>query len=311
MLTASVIIPTYNRPKDLEVALLSILEQTHKPEEILIIDDGNLGRMPMQKEFEDKNIHCIYRKKDTPGLTKSRNLGISLAKGDIILFFDDDVKLMPDYIEKVMTVYEADAEKKIGGISGIILNCKPLSLSHKVRLIYDSFFLVSSFTEGKVLSSGFCTDFGSTPFPIKELMQVDFLMGVAAFRREVFSQFQFSEKYKGYGLGEDKDFSRAIAKNYQLFVEPAAQFYHYESPTMRINLYERGYQFILGRYFFFKDHVYESPWQWLAFWYAITGYTLFRMLIATCKMDVTEWQRVKGIFKAIQNILLQHPSLTA
>ena len=64
MFKSSVVnIPTYNRPDDLNLALLSILEQSQKQTEVVIIDDGNLGTMPLKNRFEELGIQCMYPKK--------------------------------------------------------------------------------------------------------------------------------------------------------------------------------------------------------------------------------------------------------
>ena len=96
----SVIIPTYNRPEDLKNCIRSILNQSVKPDEVIVIDDGNLPEFPLLKECKDTGIHCIFHKKNIPGLTASRNAGVKLSTGDIIFFLDDDVELLSGYIKK-------------------------------------------------------------------------------------------------------------------------------------------------------------------------------------------------------------------
>jgi len=100
-LRTSVIIPTYNRPDDLEKCVESIIIQTVRPDELIIVDDGDLQKQPLQQSCEEAGIGYIYFRKDKPGLTASRNAGIKLAGGDIVFFFDDDVVLFPDYVEQI------------------------------------------------------------------------------------------------------------------------------------------------------------------------------------------------------------------
>ena len=116
MLKSSLIIPTYNRPKELSDCMDSVLKQTVLPDEVIIIDDGNLGEIPYEKACQNKGIHTIYYKKDTPGLTKSRNKGVELSSGDIILFLDDDVILFPDYIEQILAGYDENTS----GVGGLV-----------------------------------------------------------------------------------------------------------------------------------------------------------------------------------------------
>ena len=62
----SIIIPTYNRPNDLNKCLQSVLEQTVIPNEIVIVDDGRLEELPLANEIKGKGIDCIYIKKRGP-----------------------------------------------------------------------------------------------------------------------------------------------------------------------------------------------------------------------------------------------------
>ncbi len=98
----SVVIPTKDRPLDLDQCINSILSQTFPPEEIIIIDDGELSENFIEKiknKIKEKEIICKYIRKKIPGLLISRNLGASKSENSIVLFLDDDVILNKDYIE--------------------------------------------------------------------------------------------------------------------------------------------------------------------------------------------------------------------
>jgi len=84
----SVIIPTYNRVELLKKAINSVLTQTYKNFEIIIID--NYSNDDTQEVVENfKNIKIIYQKIHNQGIIgKSRNLGIKLSKGKWVAFLD-------------------------------------------------------------------------------------------------------------------------------------------------------------------------------------------------------------------------------
>jgi len=301
----SIIIPTYNRPRDLEKCIHSVTLQTIKPYELIIVDDGNLTQLPFKAECEDKGIQYIYFKKNIPGLAASRNLGVGLSHGDIIFFLDDDVVLTPNYIEEILKVYHIDANHSVGGVGGVIINHKPLKIRDHIRRLFEIFFLISGLSEGKVLPSGFCANFGSTGRKIRKNSQVDFLSGgVSSFRKEIFGEFRFdNERYLNYGMGEDKDFSYRVSKRYKLIVSPMAKLWHFESQQMRINSLREGKMFILDRYSFFSRYVKKGWWSKVLFSYALLGYILARIFAFIIYPNKMKAQRLIGIFSALKDIL--------
>jgi len=301
---SSIIIPTYNRPFELRNCIKSLLDQTIKPFEIIIVDDGSLSEFPFEKECTDAGIQYRYLKKHKPGLTASRNEGIKLATGDIIFFLDDDVVLFPDYIEEILKIYRSDKEGLIGGVGGFIANRRPVKFSHCLRRIFDIFFLVSGFNEGEVLPSGFTTNFGIKIIPSKKIREVDFLHGCAmSFRKEIFVDFSFdTDRYQNYGLGEDQDFSYRVSRKYKLFINPKATLLHLESPQMRPDKKNMGRMFVLNRYLFFRKNVKKHWWDWALFFYALFGYTLDRMIILLFSPTKEHFDRLRGILGAVREI---------
>jgi len=253
MLKTSVIIPTFNRPAGLINCIQSILAQSKKPDEVIIIDDSALPAPALQKECTERGIYYLYIKKEKPGLTESRNVGAKVAQGDIIFYFDDDVILSSEYIEEVLKVYEEDQEKSFGGVEGVMSNITSLTAFQHLRKIFHMIFLTVGLKEGKVLPSGFVTDFGTKGVPLKKVQEVDFFHGCAmSFRKEIFQEFSFDEKkYQGYGLGKDQDFSYRVSKKYKLIVTPRARVWHLESEKMRPYQERIGRNLMIHRFVFF------------------------------------------------------------
>ncbi|XPV75086.1 MAG: glycosyltransferase family 2 protein [Desulfovibrio sp.] len=303
MLTSTIIIPTYNRPGDLNNCVASLLAQTRLPEEVVVVDDGDLPGFPLEAECRAAGIRCVYMQKDVPGLTESRNVGVSLATQEIIFFLDDDVVLEPEYVAEILRVYEQDKSGRIGGVGGVMANKKPLGVLQKIRRVVNILFFVSGWREGRVLPSGFCSDFGTTPFPLSGEAEVDFLDGgVCSYRHEVFDHFSFTDHYRKYGFGEDKDFSYSVSRRYTLVLTPLARLDHLESAVMRPDLRTWGRKFIMGRYLFFRKYVYTGWWSLLFFGWAVFGYTLDRLTIALLMRSGSEWDRVCGIGDAVRLI---------
>ena len=108
----SIIVPVYNVRKYLEDALLSVIHQTYKNLEIIIIDDGsNDGSEIICDEYvrKDNRIKVIHQKNG--GLSAARNTGLDNATGEFIAFIDSDDIFHPEMIQRMlysMLFYKAD-----------------------------------------------------------------------------------------------------------------------------------------------------------------------------------------------------------
>lgn len=104
----SVIIPTYNRRSYLKQALDSVLVQTSPCNEVIIVDDGSVdGTGEFVSAYSSKTPHPLrYFYQDNKGAAAARNLGISVAEGDILCFLDSDDYFLPEKIEMQKKVLE-------------------------------------------------------------------------------------------------------------------------------------------------------------------------------------------------------------
>ena len=105
----SVIIPTYNRAYILHKAIESVLSQTFKDIELIVIDDASTdGTSELVKSYAKKSkIPVIYWKnKKRLGPAASRNKGIKLAKGRFIAFLDSDDWFLPEKLEKQVKFFQ-------------------------------------------------------------------------------------------------------------------------------------------------------------------------------------------------------------
>lgn len=90
----SIIVPIYNSEKYLNKCIDSLINQTEKNIEIILVNDGSTDNSEkIIKEYKDKRIK--YYKNKNQGIGKTRNFGIEQATGSYIMFVDSD-----DYIEK-------------------------------------------------------------------------------------------------------------------------------------------------------------------------------------------------------------------
>lgn len=106
----SVIVPCYNVSKYIKICIDSILKQTFKDLELIIIDDGSDDNLELIiKEYRDDRITYLFQKNS--GVSMARNTGLMHAKGEFITFVDPDdyidIRTYSDLINK-MEAYNAD-----------------------------------------------------------------------------------------------------------------------------------------------------------------------------------------------------------
>lgn len=107
MKKVSIIIPVYNSEKYISKCLDSVLNQTYKNIEILVINDGSKDNsINILKEYEKKDKRIILIDKENEGVSKTRNLGINKASGEFIMFIDNDDYIDKDYIFNYMNNYK-------------------------------------------------------------------------------------------------------------------------------------------------------------------------------------------------------------
>jgi len=102
----SIIMPTYNRLHLIGNAIRSILNQTYKDFELIVVDDCPEKRAEeVVKKFKDKRIIYVKHEQQKGGAA-ARNTGIRIARGDFIGFIDDDDEWLPKKLEIQMKKFK-------------------------------------------------------------------------------------------------------------------------------------------------------------------------------------------------------------
>ena len=103
----SVIIPVYNVEKHLNKCLDSIINQTYKNLEIIIINDGSKdASAEICREYAEKDNRIVFVSRENRGVSATRNEGIELAHGDYFSFIDADDYLELDAYEYLLNIVE-------------------------------------------------------------------------------------------------------------------------------------------------------------------------------------------------------------
>ncbi len=105
--TISVIMPVFNAEKTLKKSVDSVLDQSFKELELIMIDDGSTdssGKICDDYALVDKRIKVIHQKNS--GVSNARNTGIRVAKGEYIIFLDSDDEMDLNLIEDNLKIIE-------------------------------------------------------------------------------------------------------------------------------------------------------------------------------------------------------------
>ncbi len=128
-LRVSVIVCTRDRPACLAATLHSLYAQTTVPFELVIVDQSVSPEHAKQTQDEfavpfairPRGMRFIYdHSLEGASLSHARNRGKELARGDIVLFIDEDVVLEPHFIEEIVKVYQDDDQ--LDGVSGTVID---------------------------------------------------------------------------------------------------------------------------------------------------------------------------------------------
>lgn len=143
MKKVTVIVPVYNAEENIRKCIKSIINQTYKNFELLIINDGSTDHsldIIHYYEKQHKNIRVIDKKNE--GVAKTRNLGIEKAHGEYIMFVDNDDYLDENYLkEHIQTIINSDFDIVISGYRRINSELKILH-TEKLKDTYWSKFII-------------------------------------------------------------------------------------------------------------------------------------------------------------------------
>lgn len=99
MIFFSVVIPSHQRQGIIHRAINSVVHQTFKDFEIIVVDDGSLPALVLPSEIEGIPIRT-FRHEQAKGEGAARNAGVEIARGKYIVFLDDDDEFLPDYLSE-------------------------------------------------------------------------------------------------------------------------------------------------------------------------------------------------------------------
>lgn len=136
----AVIIPAYNVQAYVSDALQSLHEQSVRPDEIIIIDDGSTDGTPQVLEKFSFKARVVRVSTRNRGQGSARNLGLHLAASDYVYFFDADDVLDPDFVKRVKNDIRAHGRPDMLLFSGAAFLDNPEQAEQFTLLNYDRGF---------------------------------------------------------------------------------------------------------------------------------------------------------------------------
>lgn len=123
MSLVSIIVPIYNKEKELALCIQDIQQQTYTNLDVILVNDGSTdssGRIAEQLKETDERIRVIHQ--ENQGVSVARNVGIQVAKGDFIAFVDPDDRIDLLLIERLLTAAVKTQSQIVSCCAKIIVN---------------------------------------------------------------------------------------------------------------------------------------------------------------------------------------------
>ncbi len=201
----SIIVPVYNRPDEIAELLGTLISQTFKDFEVIVVEDGStIACKEEVLSFRDQ-LNISYYKKKNEGQGFARNFGYEKASGDYLIVFDSDCLIPEHYLESVDRYLKEEWVDAYGGPDTFHDSFTPLQKA--ISYTMTAGITTGGLRGGKSRVSGFHPR--------------SFNMGIS---REV---FQKTKGYKIPFMGEDMEFSRRIMQSgFKTALFPKAFVYH-------------------------------------------------------------------------------------
>ena len=118
MVTLSIIIPVYNLELYIRRCLNSVIEQTYKELEIIVVNDGSKdGSLKILEEYASKDSRVQVIDKENGGVTSCRRVGLEQAQGEYVFFLDGDDWLENETLDRLYSCAKAkNAEIVLGNV---------------------------------------------------------------------------------------------------------------------------------------------------------------------------------------------------
>ena len=309
-LTISVVTPTLRRPNEVEGMVKNICRQQYLPSEIILVDGAPNHETQTQSVVKkiNKNLpfNILYIRK-TGGTAVQRNSGIEAAKGKLICFIDDDIRLENDFFKIILSYFQDSIYSDVGGIVGYRTNETICPKNHRRWIWYKRLGIYKSFEPGRYdYQTGYPIN-ANLQSPFRGAKEVDFMTtACAVWRREVMDNgLRFDKFFKDYGIMEDAHFSLRAGERWKLLQVGDARCIHLRSEKAREDPFLVASKTAINYRYLFIDIIKNRTFmQEIRFWRVQIFDLCHFVVYALRHWGKDEWLKVfgkaNGILKAIQ-----------
>lgn len=189
----SIIVPVYNRPQEVADLAASLLAQSCRDFELIVVEDGST--VPCRRQIDEaiaKGLDAKYYYKDNEGRSIARNYGMERASAKFFIFFDSDVVVPPDYF-KILSEH-LDKEPEIECFGGPDAAHDSFSNTQKaINYAMTAFLTTGGIRGGKVSLEKF------TPRTFNMGFRRDVYQKVGGFREMFSEDIDMSMRIRGAG----------------------------------------------------------------------------------------------------------------
>lgn len=279
----SVIITTFNREDFLEEALISVVNQTYKNIEIIVVDDGS--KVNYAEKICSKYNNCHYYFKENGGISSARNFGVTKAKGEFVAFLDDDDLFKLNKIEKQLDVLINNPEYDLVHSSATIIEHNGKITDVTIGASNEKAHLRTGDVFWNALGR-WCVK-SPTPF----------------LRKKIFDKVMFDEEIE---VSEDFDFYQRLFYYFKVYyINESLAYYRDSDEISRLSKKEEKYVGVESQFFnnFLKMGI-KNPFTLykIALRLAQCGITNWNLYYKDNKIVVSKWKLFLNPFYYIRNL---------
>ena len=230
-LKISIIIPTYGREQPLIDSINDALAQNYPDFEILVIDQTQKHEPATEKYLKElaNNQKISWYRVNWASLPGARNYAVRRAKGEILIFIDDDVKLEPNYLQNHAKNYQEHSE--IGAVAGRVFD--RMKLADYANANDDTPYTIE-YLPPEAMDAGIAWYYIDLVHTTKPQQVISARGCNMSFRRDVFTKYNiwFDERFRGSAVREESDFCLRLRKtDYKIWYDPEANLIHLGEET--------------------------------------------------------------------------------